>query len=79
MRICFCSNRFPPKVVGGAELIAYDVACQLRDRGHAISVLTLSDTRISDTYAIDKMSVDCMPNFNLYNQFSLRKRSTPPR
>ncbi len=40
MRILLLSNRFPPDVVGGAEILAGDVARALRDRGHDVCVLT---------------------------------------
>jgi glycogen(starch) synthase len=74
MKICFCNNRFPPKVVGGAELIAYDLARQLRDLGHQVCILTLSDSRVSEPYVVDDLDVDSMPNTNFYNQFSHQKR-----
>jgi len=40
MRILLLSNRFPPDVVGGAEILAGDIAHALRDRGHDVYVLT---------------------------------------
>jgi len=40
MRILLVSNRFPPDVEGGAEILAGDVAHALRNRGHEVAVLT---------------------------------------
>jgi len=75
MKVCFCTNRFPPKVVGGAELISYDLAVHLRNRGHEVSILTLSDSRVTERYVIDELEVRCIPNANVYNQFSHQKRT----
>jgi glycosyltransferase involved in cell wall biosynthesis len=38
LRILVCSNLFPPSVIGGAELVAYEQACRLRDAGHEVAV-----------------------------------------
>jgi glycogen synthase len=75
MKLCLCNNRFPPKVVGGTEVVVYDLAVQLRDRGHDVSILTLSDTRASESDIVDGLRVHSMPNSNLYNQFSHADRS----
>ncbi len=40
MRILLLSNLFPPNVVGGAEILAYDVATELEKLGHEVLVLT---------------------------------------
>jgi glycosyltransferase involved in cell wall biosynthesis len=45
MRILFLSNYYPPYVLGGYELTCYEVAEQLKLRGHEIEVLT---TRLPD-------------------------------
>lgn len=37
-RVVIVSNLFPPHVMGGAELVAYRQARQLRARGHVVSV-----------------------------------------
>jgi glycosyltransferase involved in cell wall biosynthesis len=37
-RILIVSNLFPPHVVGGAEVVAYRQARQLRARGHVVSI-----------------------------------------
>jgi len=76
MRICTCSNRFPPNIVGGAELVAYELSRNLKNKGHEMSFLTLSDTRVSALYEMDGLNVDRMMNANVYNQFSARTRST---
>ncbi|CAD6524237.1 glycosyltransferase [Paraburkholderia metrosideri] len=75
MKLCLCNNRFPPKVVGGTEVVVYDLAVQLRDRGHDVSILTLSDSRAAETNVVDGLRVHSMPNSNLYNQFSHADRS----
>jgi glycosyltransferase involved in cell wall biosynthesis len=69
VKICLCGNRFPPNVVGGAEVIVHDLAVQLRDRGHEVSILTLSDTRSGARSVVDGLDVRIMPNMNVYNQF----------
>jgi glycosyltransferase involved in cell wall biosynthesis len=38
-KILIVSNFFPPRVVGGAEIVAHRQACALRERGHRIWVL----------------------------------------
>ncbi|RQS23228.1 glycosyltransferase [Burkholderia sp. Bp8998] len=75
MKICLCANRFPPNVVGGAEVVVHDLAVTLRDRGHQVSILTLSDTRVGTRTVVDDLDVHIMPNLNLYNQFAPAKRS----
>lgn len=75
MKVCFCNNRFPPKLVGGTELIVYDLAVQLRNRGHDVSILTLSDSFAAETQVVDGLAVHSMPNANVYNQFSHQARS----
>lgn len=75
MKVCLCNNRFPPKVVGGTELIVFDLAVQLRDRGHDVAILTLSDSRAAETEVVDGLRVHSMPNANIYNQFSHAARS----
>lgn len=75
MKVCLCNNRFPPKVVGGTELVVYDLAVELRDRGHDVCVLTLSDSRAAETRVMDGLRVHSMPNANIYNQFSHATRS----
>ncbi len=40
MKICLVSNLFPPRIIGGAEIMASHVAQALRGAGHAVSVVT---------------------------------------
>ena len=40
LRILMVSNLFPPDVLGGYELLAADVAKELRRRGHDVQILT---------------------------------------
>jgi glycosyltransferase involved in cell wall biosynthesis len=56
-------------------LVAFELARHLRDSGHELTVLTLSDYRRAEHYVVAKIPVDCMPNRNVYNQFSTGKRS----
>ena len=42
------SNLFPPDVLGGYELLAADVAKDLRGRGHDVQVLTSGEPRRDD-------------------------------
>src|SRR5262245_36863156 len=47
MRLLFLSNLYPPVYVGGYEQICFDLAQQLKRRGHEVRVLT-SAFRASD-------------------------------
>ena len=40
MRILFVTNLYPPRVLGGYEMLCEEVAVQLASRGHEIQVLT---------------------------------------
>lgn len=40
MNICFVTNYYPPKIVGGAELYLRDLVDHLRQFGHRVSVVT---------------------------------------
>ena len=40
MKICVVSNLFPPRIIGGAEVMASHVAQALRAAGHTVSVVT---------------------------------------
>ena len=75
MKICLCNNRFPPKLVGGTEQIVHGLALGLRDRGHDVSILTLSDSFAAETQVVDGLRVHSMPNSNIYNQFLHQARS----
>ncbi|QCP54117.1 glycosyltransferase [Trinickia violacea] len=75
MNICLCSNRFPPSVVGGAELTVSYLAGGLKERGHKVSVLSLSDTHSRVVYDWKGVDVLALPNFNIYNQFYRGARS----
>jgi glycosyltransferase involved in cell wall biosynthesis len=41
MRILIVSSLWPPRVLGGAELYAHDLAAHLRGRGHDVGAVTL--------------------------------------
>ncbi len=75
MKICLCGNRFPPNVVGGAEVVVHDLALQLKARGHEVSVLTLADSRKGSRAIVDDLDVRIVPNVNIYNQFEHAERS----
>ncbi|SAL32315.1 glycosyltransferase [Caballeronia telluris] len=74
MKICLSANRFPPNVVGGAEVMVHALALQLSARGHEVSVLTLSDTRAGSRAVVDGIDVHLLPNVNVYNQFAHTER-----
>jgi glycosyltransferase involved in cell wall biosynthesis len=40
LNIALIVNLYPPYIVGGNEILARDVACALRERGHMVHVLT---------------------------------------
>ncbi|EEA01525.1 glycosyl transferase group 1 [Burkholderia sp. H160] len=69
MKITLCANRFPPNVVGGAEVMVHALAVELKRRGHDVSVLTLSNTRKGKRTACDGLDVHVLPNLNVYDQF----------
>ncbi len=75
MKICLCANRFPPNVVGGAEVVVHDLALQLRDREHQVSILTLADSRKGARTVVDGLDIRIVPNVNVYNQFAHAERS----
>jgi glycosyltransferase involved in cell wall biosynthesis len=50
MRILFLASVFPPKIIGGAELSAYEQAKWLADRGHQIGVLTVAQSRSEELH-----------------------------
>ena len=79
MKICLCGNRFPPNVVGGAEVVVHDLALQLKARGHDVSVLTLADSRKGSRTVVDDLDVRIVPNVNIYNQFEHAVRSGPKK
>src|SRR5437763_14226515 len=41
MRVLILSSLWPPRVLGGAELYAHDLAAHLRERGHTVGAVTL--------------------------------------
>jgi len=45
MRILIASSVFPPKILGGAELIAYNLSQFLVRRGHEVAVLTVAQDK----------------------------------
>ena len=77
MKILLVSNRFPPKVVGGAEITAATIATGLSNRNHHVYCVTLSDNlgtgRPSRTDN-GRVIILEVPNFNIYNQFDKRER-----
>jgi glycogen synthase len=51
MKILILSNFYPPNIFGGYERLCFEVACSLKDRGHAVNVLTSSyGFKASDTF-----------------------------
>src|SRR5947209_8943651 len=52
MHIVFVSNLYPPFSLGGYEQICFDIAQELRSRGHDIQVLT-STYRAGETWGDD--------------------------
>jgi glycogen synthase len=74
MKITLCANRFPPHVVGGAEVMVHALAVELKRRGHDVSVLTLSDTRRGEVRERDGLPVHVLPNLNVYDQFHHAER-----
>jgi glycogen synthase len=74
MKITLCANRFPPHVVGGAEVMVHALAVALKQRGHDVSVLTLSNTRRGELRERDGLAVHVLPNLNVYDQFQHGER-----
>jgi glycogen synthase len=74
MKITLCANRFPPYIVGGAEVTVHALAMGLKQRGHDVSILTLSNSRKGECRTFDGLDVHALPNLNLYNQFRQAER-----
>jgi glycogen(starch) synthase len=54
MKLLLISNLYPPKVLGGFEIAARDLAVALTERGHEVRVLTSpADTAVSTDDAVD--------------------------
>jgi glycogen synthase len=75
IRITLCANRFPPHVVGGAEVMVHALALGLQERNHEVSILTLSNSHKSERYTRDGLDVHVLANLNFYDQFSHAERS----
>lgn len=50
------------------------LAAGLKEKGHDVSILSLSDTRSKVVYEWDGVEVFSMPNLNIYNQFKNGER-----
>ncbi len=74
MKITLCANRFPPNMVGGAEVMVHVLAVELKRRGHEVSILTLSNRRRARKRMRDGLDVHELPNLNLYDQFRNEER-----
>jgi glycogen synthase len=74
LKITLCANRFPPNIVGGGEVMVHSLAVALKDRGHDVSVLTLSNERHGTFRKQDALDVYELPNLNVYNQFQHGER-----
>jgi glycogen synthase len=69
LKITLCANRFAPNIVGGGEVMVHSLAVALRDRGHDVSILTLSNERRGTLRKQDGLDVHELPNLNVYDQF----------
>ncbi|MEO8606890.1 MAG: glycosyltransferase family 4 protein [Chloroflexota bacterium] len=66
MRILILADRIPPENVGGAEKIAWSLACGLRDNGHDVHV-------IAATFEPSFEEVrDGIPTYHLHAQYRMR-------
>lgn len=81
MKICFVSNCYSPKVIGGAELIAQAQAESCRDVGHDVFVVTLNPEGIDQEGHVNGIPVYRLATRNVYWPFAsadvrkgLRKR-----
>lgn len=61
MKILVCSNIYPPKFVGGAELIAHYQNIALRAAGHEVSVFAGDSQSTSDHYEVFDDEFDGIP------------------
>jgi glycosyltransferase involved in cell wall biosynthesis len=50
MRILVISSVFPPNIIGGAELSAYNLALWLSRRGHDVAILTVAQNGSQETH-----------------------------
>jgi glycosyltransferase involved in cell wall biosynthesis len=77
MKILVISAAFPPRIIGGAELSAYNLALWLSQRGHEVGVLTVAEDLADEAHGeiVDGLSIwrICWPR--THTQHSHRKQS----
>ena len=66
MKILFCSNVFPPHVIGGAELVAYYHAKVLRDKGCEIAVFCGDPSETAPRYTLQESMFEGMSVFRIH-------------
>lgn len=66
MRILILADRIPPENVGGAEKIAWALACGLRDNGHEVHVITAT---FDPTFEEVREGI---PTYHLHAQYRMR-------
>jgi glycosyltransferase involved in cell wall biosynthesis len=76
LKIALVSNLYSPNVVGGAELVAQDVAEGLVRRGHSVSVITLHRGARAQAAMLNGVQVHYRPLHNLYWPFPVSPAGT---
>lgn len=74
MKIVFVANRFPPNVVGGAELTVATLALELRRRGHDVIIVSLSDEPVDTVDVTEGLTVHRLKVRNIAHPFVGQQR-----
>ncbi len=74
MKILLLSDGIPPEGKGGAERIAWDSACALRDAGHTVSVITTTQDKALKGTVRESMQEGIMV-YTLYSNYHPRWRA----
>jgi glycosyltransferase involved in cell wall biosynthesis len=64
LKILILSNAFPPHIIGGGELAAFNFSRQLAKRGHSVSVLTMAEP--GEPEVRDQLSPEGLRIFRLH-------------
>ncbi len=71
MKILFLSDNFPPESCGGAEIVAYNLAKELRTDGYDVFIITTVREKSEEC----KMQIDGLSVFKIYSNYHAFWRS----
>lgn len=58
MKLAWIINLYPPYIMGGNEIIAYDIVSELRARGHQVYLLTGCGRKLQDPFHLTPVNFD---------------------